>query len=467
MRFIDSIALKIYSELVREYETNSKENGPFLNIFGIFMHVIMVYLSNYIIISRSSFNYGEKVNFPYLNSSYTNQPFKLTFEDNLNLTTVKERLPLILLSLNLTGKKVMLGNNLEKDVVFYFLRYFRKFRCDRIRNPKIYLPNKNKQIAKLRKYLFDFCENYKVRNSDYFVSNLIDYIEKYLTEQKITIKSEFFLSGSNCILENRITAAKFLSQDKKVIAFAHGDSDMLVLDDPYGGYADMSYCNFYVSYGTCNLSFGEYNSPLKYHNPIILRRSSKEVQKKLSLKNIKPPDCKLKGLYIPTGFSGNERYGPFRDMDDGVYIEWQKAILDSGLDLDYKVYPTNKGEMVSYKDLGSNVNYIYKNLKEIDLKPYNFIVLDFMSTGFTLGVASSLPVIYFNLGLMNIASSVVDEMKKRVFWFDVDISKNHNNQIRDGYKVFFNSKRKYINSYSRKYSLSDQSTESILGSVII
>ena len=71
--------------------------------------------------------------------------------------------------------------------------------------------------------------------------------------------------------------------------------------------------------------------------------------------------------------------------------------------------------------------FIYKNLKEIDLTPYNFIVLDFMSTGFTLSVASSLPVIYFNLGLMNIASSVVDEMKKRVFWFDVDISKNHNN----------------------------------------
>ena len=37
----------------------------------------MLYFTNYYIIKNSKYNYSDKINFPYLNSSYCNKPFEL------------------------------------------------------------------------------------------------------------------------------------------------------------------------------------------------------------------------------------------------------------------------------------------------------------------------------------------------------------------------------------------------------
>ena len=70
MRIIDHISIEIYNDLLVEYEKNIKQNGHYLNVFGIFMHEIMIYLSNFVQIKNSKSQYDYEIEFPFLNSKY-------------------------------------------------------------------------------------------------------------------------------------------------------------------------------------------------------------------------------------------------------------------------------------------------------------------------------------------------------------------------------------------------------------
>ena len=464
MRKIDYISINIYHSLVTEYENNIKENGPYLNIFGIFMHEIMKYLTNYIIIENSNYNYNFEMDFPYLNTKYIKQPFHVLSLNSKQITTNKQKLLKNIFKLSIFSKKnITICEDTPSEVKKYLIKNIFRFNISYTNRVKCFLPTKMSQINKLKDFLLEFCLKYKVLNHDIFIQNFIQYIELYIQDNECEFNGEYFIGGSNSILSNRIMAAYFLANGKQVISLAHGEQDMLTLDDPYCGYADMSFCTYYISYGSRCLTFNNYNTPLPGHKPTILRRNSEIVNNFYKNNSVDSIDIKKPALYIPTSFSKNRRYGPFRDMDDEDYLSWQCEIFDKKRKIFYKGHPSNyfKPDFVNIDEM------VYDNLKNINFNEYGYIILDYMSTAFALAAASSIPIIYFNLGLMNISEDVIEDVKSRVFWVDIDLTNDIKPQIESALLTFIKVRRNYKKNYTSQYSLADNRLKDILAKILV
>tara|TARA_B100000795_G_C22794671_1_gene438727 strand:- start:757 stop:2163 length:1407 start_codon:yes stop_codon:yes gene_type:complete len=464
MRIIDHISIEIYNELLVEYEKNIKQNGHYLNVFGIFMHEIMIYLSNFVQIKNSKSQYDYEIEFPFLNSNYIEYPFEVN-NSNLNKLrpqSFKRLLVKALFFFFRFGKKCSYSNDISGEVLKFSTSHLFKIQMEYINDVKCFLPNKDDQFSKLNKFLYRFCEKNEVKNSEIFCNNFISYIDQFIQDKPPVINSALFLSSSNLILNNRIIASHFLENNKSVIAFAHGEHDMLALDDPASGYGEMSYCTYFVSYGSNNLVYEKYNKPLKGHSPIIKRRDSAIVRSFYKSSKINTQKDSDNGLYIANGFNANYKWGPFQHHDDEFYMEWQNILYSINNNLAYKSHPSSRSNEIPLK--ASTI--LDGNLNKINLQKYGYIVIDFFSTAMAVSSASNLPIIYFNLGLMNLNDKAKSDLKKRVYWVDINLKGDIKEQVTSGFKGFFSSTRKFNKQYSVNYSLSNSKLKNILNSII-
>ena len=465
MRKIDHISITIYNELMGEYEKNIIKNGHYLNVFGIFMHEIMIYLTNYTHIKYSKYEYDYELDFPFLNSEYIEFPFKINHSNlyKVQPQSFKRLLVKIIFFFMRFGKKCSYNSVISSEVIKFTTRNLFKLQMECLDDAKCFLPNKQDQFSKLRKFLNQFCERNKVKNKEFFFENFISYINQFVQDTPPLINSDLFLSSSNLILNNRIAAAHFLENNKTVIAFAHGEHDMFTLDDPASGYGEMSYCTYFVSYGSSDLTFEKYNNPLKGHNPKIIRRDSSIIRSFYNSEKINKQPCSDNGLYIANGLNANYKWGPFQHHDDEDYIEWQNILYSVNNDLAYKKHPaTYINEIPSCAS-----NIIEGNLNSLNLNNYGFIVIDYFSTAVAISAASNLPIIYFNLGPNNLNKKVKSDLEKRVYWVDINLEEDIKEQIISAFRGFFSSARKYNKQYSVNYSLSENNLDSILKNLII
>ena len=58
--------------------------------------------------------------------------------------------------------------------------------------------------------------------------------------------------GSNAILENRITSARYL-QKKESNRFNHANYNTSIIDEPNQEFAEHVFCNYYIDYGSIKL----------------------------------------------------------------------------------------------------------------------------------------------------------------------------------------------------------------------
>ena len=77
MKNIDKKALEIEA-LIRNYLTNKDYKD--IDLVGVFFHEIMIYATNFYIISTSNEEYTQKVKFPFLNSDYVKNIPIIAFE---------------------------------------------------------------------------------------------------------------------------------------------------------------------------------------------------------------------------------------------------------------------------------------------------------------------------------------------------------------------------------------------------
>lgn len=470
MRKIDEESIKIYNMLLLEYESNIEESSQYLNIFGVFMHEIMIYLTNYIILKESEYSYSGDVKIPFTNTKYVNSPYEVDVLNEIETLAVNSKRKAInsLLEFTFFGKKIAFSDGTSKELIYYGLKKIYKYNFEYIGNPKCCLPNKNKQLERLNNFIDKFCNIYAVKNKEIFTKNILNYIKSFLTDEEIDfLKSDVFFSGSLSLIQNRIIAAHFLEKNKLVISLAHGEQDMLTLDDPYAGYADMSYCTYYISYGSEIVNNGVYNNSLKGHNVNVLKRTSKVIEKIYKSPIIDTRNNSFeKGLYIPTGFCDRFRYGPFRDIDDEDYKKWQSELFKFQSNLYYKEHPSRRDKVTIATNLvQKEENILYENLMELNIKTFDYLVLDFMSTAYAISAATELPILYFNLGLMNISESVVNDIKERVFWVDIDFNDDINTQISIAFSNFY-KKLTYYNKYSEKYCLAENNLENTINKIL-
>jgi hypothetical protein len=101
------------------------------------------------------------------------------------------------------------------------------------------------------------------------------------------------------------------------------------------------------------------------------------------------------------------------------------------------------------------------------LTEYDIYVLDFFSTVSNIIIATDKPILYFNLGLMNINPRAMSDFKKRVFWYDVNLGMDFDLQIKDAFDKFYSNNQHYENTFSEKYCISDDNTIFFTKSVFI
>ena len=462
MRIEDKISIEIDQYFRLKFDELSNEVGPYSNIVGIFYHELMKYFTNYIIIKYSKYEFKHEIDFPCLNSNYCDNPFELNFNDqdsNLqnNFTIHNYKLYLKRLLQNFGSltryNKIRVGILYPKLTNHLIDTSLSNIRISIINNKKVFIYNYDYQISYLRDNIIELSQNHKINNPDIFSKNFINFISNRISKDKIKTDCDYLLIGSNGELNNRCNASNYLYEDKKVISLAHGHACATVLDDPYIGYGELSYCTDYISYGSRIIKEGFFNKSLQ-KRPNIHQRSSKIIKKYYSNDNIdiisNSENSKI--LYLSTELCGNRRYGPFRDIDDQIYIDFQKSIIRYDKNVFYKPYPNQK-LMININN-NRVINNDLKNIYET-LEDYDLIVLDYFSTAFHLVCASKKPIIYFNLGLRNISSDVLEDIKKRVFYYDIDIENEFDIQIREAFNDYYLSDNKYINNYTKNYSLNN------------
>lgn len=264
--------------------------------------------------------------------------------------------------------------------------------------------------------------------------------DRYLRKRPSKMKNGVLLTGTLSNLVNRIPAAVAKSSGCQLVTVIHGDC-FGALDEPIFGYGECTFADVIVGYGSeggrialCN---NKYSRPLFDETPIVCPTASDKVAGLFTgcpiptLAHLESPTF----MYVPTIFSGPLRYGPFRDMHDIAYFEWQKGLLEvlakkfSGRVI-WKGHP--KTEVESIPNI-PGVEEIREGFFEDVLERADVFVFDYLSTAFSLAAATNKPIMYFDLGLRNHHPTALQAIKARclfakanptnpVFWVYPDFS---------------------------------------------
>lgn len=430
-----------------------------IDLIGVFFHEIMIYATNYYIIKTSKNEYTQEVKFPFLNSEYVQNLPKLNFEHTIERKrNIKYKIIKFIQLFSPISKSIDVEDNVDIDIKNFIIRNFFKYKFNDSLNTKIFIENKQEQIANLKLLLEKIAQVLDITAKENFILNFIEYVNCYISQKSILAQSDFLIVGSNARLSSRINSAIYLSQGKKVISFCHGEHSAFVLDEPVIGHVELSYCSDYITYGR-KQDFEE----LRYALPIIklpkIHYRSSGVIKTYHNNQKNISDINLtnnsKVLYIPTLFSSNQRYGPFRDIEDSLYQKLQESILSLDYDITYKAHPKSKIEVQL-----NHHKVVRENLKDVLLN-YDFYILDYISTASALCVATDKPIIYFNLGMRNLQKEAKEIFKKRVYWVDIDMDKDFDTQINQAIEDFNLFNRKYVNEYTEKFSLAEYNKSEI------
>lgn len=467
MRKEDKTALEIDSIMRKRYSDLSERVGMHSNIVGVFYANLMAYFYNYCLIKHEKDICEDEIIFPFLNSKYVHLPFEIEFTKNSGTVKsfkrrISEQLVELISKLASSRDTVSIGIGFGREQSIRIASHILgKRRIYFENNIKCYIKDKSRQISFLEDLIKEIVILLNVNNRDVFTNNFINYATKYITENKPVIDSDILLVLSNARLQNRINSANYMYQNRKVINFTHGESCIFTFNEPAFGYSDFSYCNYCITYGEYRLDYSSHNKPLN-ESPIVLGRTSESISKCYKGKIIKKRKLlpKTKVLYVPTGLKKNKRYLPFTFLEHSLYKKWQEAILSIGFNITCKIHPRTQDHIGPWF-----TKTIKKDLKHC-FHGYDFYLLDFISTASSLLMATEKPIIYFNFGRRILHEEAEDDMKKRVFWVDINLNEPFEIQITNAIKNYNNYEGDFVNEYTEKYSLSKNRDIDIIDSII-
>lgn len=244
----------------------------------------------------------------------------------------------------------------------------------------------------------------------------------YLTSRPLDLPGDVLLVGTLTKLANRLPAAVAKASGIPVVTIRHGEYAG-VKDEPVFGYGENTFADVIIGYGPlgCQLSLaGEFSRPL-YADPVAMIPSSSDKVRHLYTGDPIPTLSELnepKFMYVPTGFSGNWRYGPYRDLHDIAYWEWQKGLLTCFAQsfperVIWKGHPKDAVK-VQLNLLG--VTSISQPVFEEVMGRADVFVFDHISSAFSLAAATSQPIIYFDIGLRNVNAGALEAIKRRCLY---------------------------------------------------
>ena len=475
------VCLEIYHCLLEAFHECEQHCPKYLNIVAIFFHHLMRLLTGCVLkslelkhgnVAGAEFNDFKPLNeFPWV-GYYELTHGRIDIHAKSRFLTAGTHLTnkqkwVNLVSNILKGRKRVAISGVDNNIRYILWRlasggitpYFPTY-------TKVHIPNYCEQIEVIEKIVRGIISLYSV-NID--ASELISMFEKFISpflDAKIRdCNFDLLLTGTMLCLESRVIAAGAMSQGKPVVAISHGEGDLLIVDEPRSGYGELSLSTSYIGYGQHGKLCIDDSLYMKslYDQPSFVSASSnickvlyqpgKEIP---TLKHFTDPVV----MYVPTNFIGTKRYGPFHSLSDVAYCEWQKVIYEQFPHAVYKKHPKDQAPF------SSQFTRIERRSLIECLDMADVFVLDCISTAFNLVAATSKPIIFFDIGLRNIHTEALSDIKKRTVWIDAisDKSSRHLNE-----QIKRQEAKTLENSYTTKFCInrSDAKREAVIVDVLL
>jgi hypothetical protein len=239
-------------------------------------------------------------------------------------------------------------------------------------------------------------------------------------------RASALLAGSLVEPKARIAAARAKAEGIPVISVFHGES-CGAHDEPVFGYGEKAFADVVVGYGElgCKLALDNQSSRSLYDAPIAYVPSASEKMCAIFSGNPIPPLAALKSprfMYIPTSLTGDGRYGPYRDMHDVAYLEWQRGLMACiGQAAPGRViWKLHAKDRIKVEVSIPGVAAISDRFFEDVMDAADVFVFDYLSTAFSLAAATSKPIIYLDIGLRNLAPQAMEAIQDRCIYVRAD-----------------------------------------------
>lgn len=423
------------------------------DLVNIFFHELVKYTTSYHFASTTFLQNIKKPFFPFVDQDYINNIEHFVYNKrNMSLSLKFSEKFLVFFSAYSGNKTISIRESGLLTFRELLRLVLKRYKIVFLSNHSIFLECYEQSLIELKELLYDLANIISVVNNvDEFVLNFVSFVEIHITRSREYPEADLLIVGSNLILENRISSYHFMSLNKSVVSLGHGDVSIFMYDEPFVYYGEISLCTDYITYGKADAKsssrFDYLQGDIK---PRIHYRSGQtiiSIWKKASLKSKTKFNKTLKGLYVPTAFSGYERYSPFRDYNDEIYQNFQKMIANLDLRISYKIHPSTGG-----KDTKGFFDYINGNLKNLKtLKKFDFFIIDYISTASTVLQATDKHILYFDIGLRNLNDNVKSLLKERMHYKKINLDGNISEELIDFINDLdgkeMNSKADFLNLY--------------------
>ena len=140
------------------------------------------------------------------------------------------------------------------------------------------------------------------------------------------------------------------------------------------------------------------------------------------------------------------RYGPFRDMPDGMYLQWQEMLFREFPDAVWKGYPN---DFSNRKAVPVGAKHVTRVPFQDCLHEADVFIFDYLSTAFCLAAATDKPIIYFDVGLRNPSKTAWKGILNRCIYIPVD--PEHASNLRE--QVLGRAQEPRRNTFTSRISL--------------
>jgi hypothetical protein len=451
---LDEDCLRIYHRLLDVYQDCEKIAGTYLNLGAIFFHELMFYLSSayyrkmyaeyYTADNSDKDNIRQLPSIPYVG-------FRKTKESHIDRITVTRTRKLFQIISRLYGKrnrKIGILNPALDFEVFSKLLFHNRYQVIFPEKVVVAIPSIEKQRNIVLNMIVTIYSEFGLYGAP---NNLISALDKTLSavvREKTEPPDYSVLVVGTPKLTSRFIIAEALHRDIPTVCLAHGNQ-LGVDDNPSWGFDDRSFCSHYIVYGKGGLpevNAGKYILPLSGLQPNYITADSNFIHAKYS----KRPIQKLKDLtaskmaYLPIKLLGLDKMGPFVSIYDENYIQWQRILFKQFPDMCYKKHPKQ------------NISLTLDGVKTISapletcIEQFDIFIIDWaVSTVAANIIATSKPIIYFNIGIGKLTPKAEEVFRQRCIWIDVDLQ-NPGNLFE---KVHQYANKEYLNKYTSLFCL--------------
>ena len=166
---------------------------------------------------------------------------------------------------------------------------------------------------------------------------------------------------------------------------------------------------------------------------------------------------KIRILYIPTSYTGDFCYGPYRAYEDEVYKHWQECLISTLDNVTIKRHPKSAAPTFSVK--------LESRWLEDCIEDYDVLILDYYSTGASVSLFTEKPVIFFDLGLRNMNVGFMELLRARCNYTKIDMTGDMIEQIKNALKKYNESTTNYSNEVLKEYSIRSDGAEGIWSAI--